>query len=123
MLVAGDSDDVESIRALLATLPSGAYGQVFIESDERAPRVDLRPPARVAVTYLAASESRPHHGGTEPTTTATGTLLADAVASWIEEWMPHEPHLDRIISIWVGGRHNAPLNELCRTLPTPPGRL
>lgn len=93
VLLAGDGADLRDLRALAATLPADAYGQVYVEVDS-ADRIErLETPARVAVTWLVRE--------TGQRTAAVGELLADAVGAWTAEWMPEGVRDDRRIA-WVG---------------------
>lgn len=92
ILVAGSSDELPAIEALLFLLPETTYGQVLIESPADLDLPALARPGRVTVTRLARAQDD------EP-----GVLLADAVHGWLAEWMPDEPDAARVFTIWVGG--------------------
>lgn len=93
MLLAGDSADLRDLRALAATLPADAYGQVYVEVASALQIEPLDLPARVAATWLV----REGDAGVAP----RGALLTAAVTAWIDEWMPEGVRDDRRIA-WVG---------------------
>lgn len=93
VLLAGDSADLRDLRALVATLPAAAYGQVIVEVAAAVQIERLQTPARVAVTWLV----REREGGVA----ARGRLLAAALDAWIDEWMPAGVRDDRRIA-WIG---------------------
>lgn len=107
MLLAGDGADLRELRALAATLPSDAYGQVYVEVDSAARVEQLDLPARVCVTWLV----REGDAGTAP----CGALLTAAVTAWIDEWMPEGVRDDRRIA-WVGCASAPRLAERYRRL-------
>lgn len=111
------------MRAFLAMLPPTAYGQVILAvdadqdagTDPQRLAAQLDAPARVSVTTLTVAASADHAPGSALAT--RGVVLADAIAAWVAEWVPDEVALDRIVSMWVGGRGNAAVDALCDTLP------
>jgi NADPH-dependent ferric siderophore reductase len=90
VLLAGDAGDLADLRALAATLPLDAYGQVVVEVDSPAAIVPLPVPERVATTWLV-----------RPDGAAPGAALATAVDAWIAEWMPAGTRCDSRIA-WIG---------------------
>jgi len=121
VLVAGGIEDLESMRALLALLAPGTYGQVYVEADADIDLSSLAAPARITVTRL----SRPEHSRRtfDAVLTTNGTLLAEAIASWASEWIPEEPTTDRIVTMWVGSSTSECVNALCELLPQQPERF
>lgn len=93
VLLAGDSADLRDLRALAATLPEDAYGQVYIEVASAVQIESLRTPARVALTWLVREG--------ETGVAERGALLTAAIDGWIAEWMPAGERNDRRIA-WVG---------------------
>lgn len=91
VLIAGDLGELPAIETLLALLPAGAYGQVFVETPTDAELGRLNPPARVTVNRVA----RPDHG-------SRGDALVPAVSAWLAEWLPEEPTTERTLTLWVG---------------------
>lgn len=92
VLIAGDVTELDAITALLALLPEGAYGQVYVESSDADRPAVLAAPPRVTVTHVRRGE---HHVIGEP--------LSAVVECWVAEWMPDEPQAERTIAIWAGG--------------------
>jgi NADPH-dependent ferric siderophore reductase len=93
VLLAGDSADLRDLRALTASLPADAYGQVYVEVASALQIEPLATPVRVAVTWLV----RESGSGV----IARGALLTAAVDAWIDEWMPEGVRADRRIA-WIG---------------------
>lgn len=98
VLIAGGSADIPAIRRILDRVPSGTYGQVFIEI---ASPVQIRSwpvPTGVTVTWLR----RERDSAVPQPMLPKGELLARAVAAWMTEWLPEdEPDLPGFV--WVGG--------------------
>ena len=95
VLLAGDSADLRDLRALAATLPADAYGQIYIEVVSAEQIESLPTPARVAVTWLLRAQEA---GAAVP---ERGVLLTAAIDAWTAEWMPVGERNDRRIA-WVG---------------------
>lgn len=95
VLLAGDSADLRDLRALAATLPADAYGQVYIEVASADQIEPLPTPARVAVTWLVRDCEA------EAAVAERGVLLTAAIDAWIAEWMPVGERNDQRIA-WVG---------------------
>jgi NADPH-dependent ferric siderophore reductase len=93
VLLAGDSADLPELRALIATLPQDAYGQVYVEVAAPVQVEPLATPVRVAVTWLVRETPAGLH--------ARGELLARAVDAWTAEWLPAGVRDARRIA-WVG---------------------
>lgn len=125
LLIAGDLGDLDAIRALVATLPERAYGQVFIDADDDTAGatldLELHGPARLSIVRLTTAA--PTDGGHHASVVTRGKLLADAVTAWATEWMPDEPTLDRIVTMWIGGRDTPAIDAACASLPHAPHRL
>jgi hypothetical protein len=92
-VIAGDLTELDSIRALLAGLPSTTYGQVLVETAESESVPSIMAPARVTVTRVVRTDFQ-----------APGGAVSAALASWVAEWMPAEPDPQREVTIWVGAR-------------------
>jgi NADPH-dependent ferric siderophore reductase len=107
VLLAGDSADLRDLRALAASLPADAYGQVYVEVASAVQIERLETPVRVAVTWLVREQ--------ESDIAARGVLLTAAVDGWIAEWMPEGVRDDRRIA-WVGCSATPQLAERYRTL-------
>jgi NADPH-dependent ferric siderophore reductase len=93
VLLAGDGADLRDLRALVATLPADAYGQVYVEVASAGQVERLMTPARVAVTWLVRERERG--------VAARGRLLTAAVDAWIDEWMPAGVRNDSRVA-WIG---------------------
>jgi NADPH-dependent ferric siderophore reductase len=93
VLLAGDSADLRDLRALAATLPADAYGQVYVEVASAVQAEAIEVPARVVVTWLVRDR--------EDGVAARGALLGAAVDGWIAEWMPEGVRNDQRIA-WIG---------------------
>lgn len=107
VLLAGDSADLRDLRAIAATLPADAYGQIYVEVASPVQIERLVTPVRVAVTWLV----RERVTGVVP----RGVLLAAAVDAWIAEWMPAGVRNDRRIA-WVGCSAAPQIADRYRTL-------
>jgi len=93
VLLAGDSTDLRDLRALAATLPADAYGQVYVEVASPVQIEQLVTPVRVAVTWLVRER--------DTDIAVRGELLTAAVDAWIDEWMPAGVRNDHRIA-WIG---------------------
>ncbi|GGF30927.1 hypothetical protein GCM10011519_00430 [Marmoricola endophyticus] len=91
VLIAGDSSEIDAIRALLALLPSTTYGQVYVETISGTVLPEISAPRRVTVTMLPRDAAD-----------LAGERLASAVDGWLAEWIPEEPEPDRDLTIWLG---------------------
>lgn len=120
VLVAGDYDDLSAIRWVLEFLPEEAYGQVLVELPAGVEPPTLTAPARVTVTWLPTRSTDLRAG---VVLADRGLVLAEAIAGWFAEWMPHEPEGDREFSIWIGGRASEHVDALCAGLELQAGRL
>lgn len=89
--MAGSSEDLPVIEALLLLLPSTAYGQVLVETPIGFSLPPLAAPSRVTVTRLERTVDA-----------APGDPLAAAVHGWLAEWIPDEPDPGRAVTLWVG---------------------
>ncbi|GAB2552857.1 hypothetical protein [Leucobacter ruminantium] len=95
-LAAGTRDDLPALRAWLASLPAGAYGQVLIESDE--PVGSLPTPELVSVNRVPL--------GLEP-----GEGLSRAVRAWCDEWLWVDSDVDRSVQLWMGAEEQPVMRE------------
>ena len=91
ILVAGSELELPAIEALLALLPSTAYGQVLVETASAQTALSLVVPPRVTVTRLERASAD------EP-----GVRLAAAVDAWLAEWMPEDDDPARAVTMWIG---------------------
>lgn len=89
MLLVGSSDDLLTLRSMLAVLPADAYGQVLVETTPGEVLSPLDAPARVTVQAIAR-----------------GTA-ARALDLWVQEWLPHEPDARRAVCVWIGATSSA----------------
>jgi len=88
VLLAGTADDLPVIETALATLPSKARGQVFIEVDSMDEMRDLSSPGRVCVTWLSRD---------------SGRSLAVAVEAWLAEMLPVDFDREHRVYAWITG--------------------
>jgi len=112
-LLVGDSTDIPAIESMLAKLPVGAYGQVFVEI---ASEVQIRPivvPSRMVLTWLRRDRATREIGRVAP----RGELAARAVTAWVAEWMP-ESQLEhaRPCVLWIGCSASDRMDSLSREL-------
>ena len=93
ILLAGTERDIPSIALLLATLPVGSRGQVFIETellavptepDAGLPQLDA--PGRFTVTWLDRSR---------------GQDLRTSVDAWLSEMLPTSATTEHTVYAWV----------------------
>ena len=75
-------------ETVLATLPTKARGQVFIEVDDEAAIRELSAPGRVCVTWLLRDR---------------GQSLRTAVDAWLGEMLPVEFDREHRVYAWVSG--------------------
>ncbi len=93
VLIAGHVDDLDAIRAELTLLSADAYGQVFVEAPTHEPLFLITPP-RVTIHRID-----PQFGS-----------LADAIAGWVDEWIPEQPDPQRSVSFWISARASADID-------------
>ncbi|HXH36922.1 MAG TPA: SIP domain-containing protein [Plantibacter sp.] len=116
-LIAGDAGDLPAIRALLAELPSDAYGQVFVEifGPIQLERLDV--PSGMNVTWLCRdtrrSDERIGAGASK------GEALVRAIEAWLDEWVRVEPDGRSNAMLWIGCHANPRVNRLCRSIAAP----
>jgi NADPH-dependent ferric siderophore reductase len=112
VLIAGDVGDVPMIRRLLAAMPPGVFGQVYVEAFARIQYLDLRGPDGVSVQWLyrdvRQSSTRKGAGA------AKGEPLLTAVHAWLDEWLLADE--DGEYRIWIGARTIPRVNHLCAAL-------
>jgi len=119
VLIAGDQRDLAAIGAVVASLPSYAFGQVYVETDAGVDLPELSTPPRVTVTHLRRTAQL---AVSAPGEEGRGRLLATAVTGWVAEWMPQEPTPDREFGIWIGSGAGAVVAGACDGLATIPER-
>src|SRR3982751_3199995 len=83
VLLAGTADDLPVIETALATLPTKARGQVFVEVENPDAVRDLNAPGRVCVTWLPAGR------------------LAIALEAWLAEMLPVEFDREHRVYAWI----------------------
>ncbi|MGX1933799.1 hypothetical protein [Microbacterium resistens] len=112
-VLAGVGTDVPFLNRLLGALPLDGYGQVFIES---AGPMTLRgwpgPPGLMPIQVR--QDLAPARDGRLP---RPGEVLADALGSWAEEWLP-EPGTRRPLpfTLWIGAAGHPAVDRLCARL-------
>ncbi|WP_300681418.1 SIP domain-containing protein [Nocardioides sp.] len=105
VLIAGDLGDLAAIRAVLADLDPSSYGQVLLETGGVSDVPLLATPARVTVHLLGS------------------THVADALETWVEEWLPLGVETAPDVKVWIGGRSHEAMTTLYRSLPVLAQRL
>lgn len=98
VLTAGRLEDLPAIRAWLSELPADAAGQVFIESDTEFETPSV--PAGIGVNRV-------------PVFVEPGVALAEAVDSWLSEWMWVDACYERSLQLWTGADETTAMSE-CR---------
>lgn len=104
VLLAGMFDDLDSIQMALSLLSPTCYGQVIIEADDVSLLPKLDTPPRVSVLMVRSAEFA------DPSA-STGAALSQAVAGWVNEWIPEEPAPERRVSVWVGAKARAHVRD------------
>lgn len=94
LLIAGDTQDLDNIRAALSVLPTHAYGQVYVSAS-----------ADLVATLSAPARMTIHRVDEE-----TG-CLSDAVAAWVAEWVPDEHDPQRSVTVWIGSHAGADVDR------------
>jgi NADPH-dependent ferric siderophore reductase len=92
VLLAADADDVLVVETVLATLPTRARGQVFIEVDSADQVRQLTAPGRVCVSWLCRDR---------------GQSLTAAVDAWLAEMLPVEFDREHRVYAWRSGDRSA----------------
>jgi NADPH-dependent ferric siderophore reductase len=102
VLFAGDASSVPTLRAMLASLPLCARGQVFVEVDSEADVVELPSPGRVTVSWLARDRrTGPPGSGLG---CAPGEAVERAVRAWLAEmYVDADALAEAEHLIWLGG--------------------
>lgn len=86
LLIAGDERAIPAIETLLATLPSNARGQVFVEVEAADDVRLLAAPGRVVVCWLVRERGR---------------SLRRSVDAWLSEMLPTDITRERTIYSWI----------------------
>ncbi|WP_309712114.1 SIP domain-containing protein [Pseudolysinimonas sp.] len=95
VLLGAVETDLAVVETVLATLPTRARGQVFVEVDSAAAIRDLGAPGRVCVTWLRRD---------------LGQSLTDAVEAWLGEMLPVDLEREYRVYGWVSGDRAARLH-------------
>jgi len=88
VLLAGTERSIPAIRAILASLPVKARGQVFVEVDGADEIDPISGPGRVMVCWLLRDR---------------GQSLQRSVDSWLSEMLPTEFDREHSVYAWVDG--------------------
>ena len=88
VLLGAIDTDVAVVETVLATLPTKARGQVFIEVDDEAAIREVSAPGRVCVTWLLRDR---------------GQSLRTAVDAWLGEMLPVEFDREHRVYAWISG--------------------
>jgi NADPH-dependent ferric siderophore reductase len=92
VLLAAGADDVLVVETVLATLPTRARGQVFIEVDSADQVRQLTAPGRVCVSWLCRDR---------------GQSLTAAVDAWLAEMLPVDFDREHRVYAWRSGDRSA----------------
>jgi len=88
VLLAGTEGSIPAIRAILASLPVKARGQVFVEVAGAEDIDPISGPGRVMVCWLLRDR---------------GQSLQRSVDSWLSEMLPTEFDRDHSVYAWIDG--------------------
>lgn len=88
VLLAAVADDVPVVAAVLATLPGGARGQVFLEATGPGDVRPIEAPGRMCVTWLRRD---------------LGQDVRTAVGAWLEEMLPADHDREHRVYAWCSG--------------------
>jgi NADPH-dependent ferric siderophore reductase len=86
ILLAGDGSSLETMRLILAMLPSNARGQVFVEVQGEADIESLAAPGRFAVCWLVRDR---------------GQSLRRSVDAWLAEMLPVSAFGESTVYAWI----------------------
>jgi NADPH-dependent ferric siderophore reductase len=102
VLLAGTEANLDEIRAVVATLPDRARGQIFIEVPSADAIDPIATPERVTVSWLAR-DVRTGEMGTG-LACAPGQAVARAVRAWVGEMSTGVPEIDGDdVCVWIAG--------------------
>jgi NADPH-dependent ferric siderophore reductase len=88
VLLAAGLDDLVVVESVLATLPTKARGQVFIEVDGAEQVSMLDAPGRVCVTWLRRD---------------LGQSMTRSVDAWLAEMLPFDIDREHRVYGWIAG--------------------
>jgi len=88
LLLAGTERSIPTIRAILASLPVKARGQVFVEVDGADDIDPIVGPGRVMVCWLLRER---------------GQSLQRSIDSWLSEMLPTEFDREHSVYAWIDG--------------------
>jgi len=94
ILLAGDSEHLETIRMILATLPANARGQVFVEVESESEVGTLVAPGRFAICWLVRER---------------GQSLARSLDAWLAEMLPVSAFGESSVYAWIASEGPARL--------------
>lgn len=86
LLIAGDESALPAIQTLLATLPTNARGQVFVEVECPSDVAVLGAPGRVVICWLVRER---------------GQSLRRSVNAWLSEMLPTDIAQEHTIYSWI----------------------
>ena len=92
ILLAGDTDSIDTIRLILATLPRRARGQIFIEVDSEDEIVALGAPGRFAICWLRRDR---------------GQQLQRSIDAWLSEMLPVSGTEEHSVYAWIASEGSA----------------
>ena len=86
LLLAGDETAIDTIALILATLPAGARGQVFLEVQSDADVGVVSAPGRFAICWLVRDR---------------GQSLRTSVDAWLSEMLPTSGFEESSVYAWI----------------------
>jgi NADPH-dependent ferric siderophore reductase len=97
-LLVGDETDLPVLQPLVSRLPVDAYGQIYLEVDDRMDTLVWPVPPGVQLTWLPRGDR----------SAVRGDLAIRAVSAWIDEWTPEAMgETQPPFVMWLGCRGNA----------------
>ena len=94
LLLAGDERALPELRLMLATLPTAARGQVFVEVQSAEDIQTLDAPSRFTVTWLLRDR---------------GQELRRSVDAWLSEMLPVSAFTESTVYAWIASEGPARL--------------
>lgn len=94
LLLAGDESAIPEMRAMLATLPASARGQVFVEVQSASDVEVLEAPGRFTITWLVRDR---------------GQQLRRSVDAWLSEMLPVSAFTESTVYAWIASDGQARL--------------
>ncbi|MDO9395335.1 MAG: SIP domain-containing protein, partial [Herbiconiux sp.] len=100
VLIAGTESNLDEVRALVASLPESARGQVFVEVATAAQIDPMATPERVTVTWLTRDTRSGDMGS--GLACAPGQALGRALHAWVGEMSTGDAEIDGDeVCVWL----------------------